>query len=368
MTLPLVRLTGSAYEQGFRHGSVLHAAIEHNLQVYFDRFYREGGVAREEVLQRASRYARAIAGGNDNYFAGMRGIANGSGLSLEEVTALNVRYEILYYQYAQKQIAAAKDGCTAFALAPHRTANGHLLLGQNWDWIPDVKGALLHTTHDGGLQTLAFSEAGIFGGKIGLNSAGLGLAINGITTTSDDWERLHKPFHVRCYEILLQENLEDACEAITQEARACSANFLIAALPDHALDLEAAPDSANILPFENGCLVHTNHFADPVGLGIEEPPDEYRRFSCLRQERLQEFLGTSQSIGVEQIQGYLQDHQNAPRSICRHEDPESPIDEQYRTVSSIIMDLQARQLWATDGPPCENAYFAASLENRRLNN
>ncbi len=52
-----------------------------------------------------------------------------------------------------------------------------------------------------GLRTLSFTEAGIFGGKIGLNSAGLGLTVNGLTTTDDDWSRLSKPFHVRCYEI-----------------------------------------------------------------------------------------------------------------------------------------------------------------------
>ena len=376
MSLPIVRLAGSPYEQGSQHGTALRPAIEHNLRVYFDRFYREGGVARADVLQRASRYARAIATANENYFDGMRGIAAGSGFSLEEVTALNVRYEILYYQYAQKQMTAAgdgslavgdgstatRDGCTAFALAPQRTSNGHLVLGQNWDWIPDVKGALLYSAHTDGLQTVAFTEAGIFGGKIGLNSAGLGLAINGITTTSDDWQRLNKPFHVRCYEILLQQSLEDAAAVINDEARACSANFLIACAPDEALNLEAAPDAVNVMPWEQGCLVHTNHFVDPDGLEIEEPPDDLRRFSCLRRKRFQGFLEASPAISIEQLQGHLRDHQNAPRSICRHENPEAPIDEQYRTVTSIVMDLHDRRLWATNGPPCENAYLTTKLD------
>ena len=361
MALPLAKLTGSAYEQGYAHGAMLRAEVRHNLQVYFDRFYHEGGVPRQDVLQRATRYLPAIAAINGDYYDGMRGIAEGAELSLEEVTALNVRYEILYYQYAVKQMTAARDGCTAFALAPHRTANGHLWLGQNWDWIPDVKGALLHSSHPRGMQTLAFTEAGIFGGKIGLNSAGLGLAINGITSTTDDWQRLAKPFHVRCYEILLQKQLDAAVAVVEQGERACSANFLVASLPDRAVDVEAAPHAAYEIGLQDGSLVHTNHFVNPQAIGVAEPPDEKRRFSCYRRERFQAFLEGTHPIQLAQIQSWLQDHQNAPRSICRHENPAAPVDEQHRTVTSIVIDLHDRRLWATEGPPCQSPYAAFDL-------
>jgi hypothetical protein len=60
---------------------------------------------------------------------------------------------------------------------------------------PEVRGALLHTIEPDGMKTLGFTEAGIFGAKIGLNSAGIGLVINGMTTTDDDWSRLSLPFH-----------------------------------------------------------------------------------------------------------------------------------------------------------------------------
>lgn len=363
MNLPLIRLSGAPFEQGQLHGEQLRSQVHHNLRVYVDRFLREGGVPRDEVLQRASRYAQAIAVSNPDYYEGMNGIAAGASLSLEEIAALNVRYEILYYQYAVRQMELARDGCTAFALLPAKSANGHLWLGQNWDWIPDVEGALLHTTHQDGLQTLAFTEAGIFGGKIGLNSAGLGLAINGITTTADDWQRLSKPFHVRSYEILLQRDMPSALNVIAGERRSCSANFLIAMLPGEAIDVEAATDIVNVLSPQEGCLVHTNHFVAPDAIGIEEPPDENRRFSCLRQERMMDFLRQSDGIELSQIQNWLQDHTNAPRSICRHENPEAPVDEQYRTVTSIVMDLNRRTLWATAGPPCQHDYNAYFLDS-----
>lgn len=378
MTLPLIHLSGTPYEQGLQHGRQLRERINHNLNVYFDRFLREGGLSRQEVLARARRYAVAIDAQNGAYYDGMRGIAAGSGAPFEEIVALNVRYEILYYQYAvnaQRNQARPADGCTAFALNPALTESGHLIIGQNWDWIPDVQGAVVQTTLDdasfnGGqtpsqklAKTLAFTEAGIVGGKIGLNDAGLGLVINGITTTADDWARLAKPFHVRCYEILQQHTLEEAVAVVTGDTRACSANFLIAQKPDHAVNLEAAPAVVNQIDWQEGIIVHANHFVDPTAIGVEEPrDDDYRRWSCRREERLESLLRHQTQINVCDLQRYLRDHETPPRTICRHEEPAAPVDEQYRTVTSVIIDLDDSAFHITDGPPCANDYQTLYLQ------
>lgn len=361
MTLPLLHLTGTPYEQGLAHGRVLRPQISHNLQVYFERFQQESQLERSEVLRRARLYRQAIAEHNIAYYDGMRGIADGTGFDLDDITALNVRYEIIYYQSAVLAMTG-KDGCTAFAIAPHISSNGHLLLGQNWDWIPWVKGAILHTTEIDDLETISFTEAGIFGGKIGLNSAGLGLAINGITSTGDDWQRLTAPFHVRCYDILRNRQLETAVSVITNTPRACSANFLIAQTPDQAIDIEAAPDVVNTIPWSDSCLlVHANHFIDPPGTGITEPPYEHRIFSCYRQDNLQAMIEANQPVTLADMQHFLQDHTNQPRSICRHENPNSPPAEQYRTVTSVVMDLNHQTLHLSDGPPCENEFTTYKL-------
>jgi isopenicillin-N N-acyltransferase-like protein len=128
MSLPVVHLAGSPYEQGRRHGEALRGRIAHNLGVYFERFERETKLSREEVLRRARLYREAIAGQNAGYHDGMRGLAEGSSFGLDEIAALNVRYEILYYQFgaiAMEEAAAGKavtiaepDGCTAFAVLP----------------------------------------------------------------------------------------------------------------------------------------------------------------------------------------------------------------------------------------------------------
>ena len=371
MSLPVVSLTGAPSEQGAQHGQQLRERIAHNIAIYYDRFIREVGLSRAEVHDMAGRYARAVALQNPGYYEGMLGVAEGGGFAPEDVFALNFRYELLYYKFGKNAIALAAqqrgaagdsvDGCTAFAVLPDATRSGHLLMGQNWDWIPEVQGAVLRTTDLDGFSTLAYTEAGIVGAKIGFNTAGVGLCINGMTTVEDDWSRMNKPFHVRCYEILRARTFEDALKVVTDEPRNIAGNFLIAQAPNRVMDVEAAPDKVNLLPCTEGCLTHANHFVDPEGSGIEEAPNDRRVYSWRRQERLRELLMAAAPLSVEAVQAALRDTQDDPFGICRHRNPAEPPEMHYTTVTSVVMDLDARTLHLTDGPPDESPYQTVTL-------
>jgi isopenicillin-N N-acyltransferase-like protein len=363
VTLPVVHVDGEPFDQGRQHGLALRDQIAHNLDVYYDRFLREGQLEADEARARAARYIPLLDG--LPYFDALRGMAAGSGHELIDLLVLNVRYELLYYQYGVCGIGQP-DGCTAFAVLPGASANGHLLLGQNWDWIPEVKGAVLHTRELDGLETLAFTEAGIVGAKIGLNSAGLGLAINGLMSTSDDWSRLVWPFHVRCYEILRRRSLDEAVDVVVRGQRACSANFLLAQAPERAIDLEAAPDGVNELLPTDGALVHANHFVDPQALGIEEPVTERRPHTYWRHNRLRDLLDARAPVSIGDLEVSLRDHDNYPDGICRHENRADPPEEWCITLTSAIMDLQDLSLRLTEGPPCEHLYEAFSIPHTAL--
>jgi isopenicillin-N N-acyltransferase-like protein len=370
VSLPLVKLSGSSFQQGIRHGEALRDRIRHNLNVYFDRFRLEAKLERTDVLAWASRMADTIRDRSPEYFEGMRGIAQGSGFEFLEVVALNVRYEILYFQFGEVGLAqqgqtresasrasfGKPDGCTLFAVAPDASLNGHLLMGQAWDWIPQVQGAVLHTFHDDGLETLTFTEAGIFGGKIGLNSAGVGLCISGLTSMDDDWSRAVRPVHVRCYEILRSRTFEDAMRVVTDEERACSTNFLIGQAPNRVFDLEAAPNGVMQLSCVNGTLAHANHFVNPEALGIAETPMDLRTHSYSRFARMTQLLETRQPHSVKGLQDIMRDKHGFPDSICFHPNPNDPPEERYMTVTAVVMDLQTHEIWLSDGPPDENPF------------
>lgn len=357
MTLPVVHVDGDPFDQGRQHGRALRERIAHNLEVYYDRCLREAALEPTEVRARTKRLLPLLE--SSDYFAAVQGVAEGSGFELIDIAMLNVRYELLYYQYSVMPVGGA-DGCTSFGLLPSQTTNGHLLIGENWDWIPEVEGALVHTQEQD-FAILSFTEAGIVGGKIGLNSFGVGLVINGLLSTVDDWSRAVKPFHVRCYDILRSRTLDAARSVVADQPRACSTNFLLAQPPHGLMDIEAAPDTTCELPAHHGVLAHTNHFLHPAGLGVEEPKSERRPQSQTRLSRMRELLEARKPLSVGDLQACLRDHDNYPDSVCRHSHPDDPPEEACTTVVSAILDLDEQTVWVTDGPPCEHQYAAYSL-------
>ncbi len=356
---------------GFQHGRKARDQIRHNLAVYFRRFKNETELSRDIVLKRAARYVSVITRLSPEYAETMRGVADGADSDLLDITALNVRYELMYSQFSKIGLRPIPRtyGCTAFAALPATVKNGHLIMGQNWDWIPEVECLFLKMRSRATPNVLSFTEAGVVGGKIGLNSDGLGLLINGMISNKDDWSKLRKPFHVRCWEVLRSRTLRQAVSAITRGERNCSANFLLGQQTKNGqaeiVDIESAPGATCKLRPDRGAIGHTNHFSDPSVLSVEQVLDEERLSTVHRYKMIQELLDqrvrNRSEFDVEKAQEMLRDHDGRPESVCRHSNAAFPEDERYETVVSVIMDLQARKLWATLGTPCASPYRTLTL-------
>ncbi len=171
------------------------------------------------------------------------------------------------------------------------------------------------------------------------------------------------PFNVRCYEILRRRRLAEAAAIVTEGLRSCSANFVLAQTRDRAMDIEAAPDRVRVLDPRAGTLVHANHFVDPSLLGVVEPEAERRPHSYTRHARLTALLEARAPVAVGDLQVMLQDHDNYPDGICRHAHPDDPPEEWCVTVTSAILDLEARSVRLADGQPCAHLYEEFSLES-----
>ena len=100
------------------------------------------------------------------------GIADGAGAGYEDVLALNVRTEIAF----GLATSVPTDGCTSLAWHTDRGS----WLGQNWDWMNAQKeNMLLLVIEKPDLTIKMVTEGGIVG-KIGLNSAGVGVLLNAV--------------------------------------------------------------------------------------------------------------------------------------------------------------------------------------------
>jgi isopenicillin-N N-acyltransferase-like protein len=287
----------------------------------------------------------------------IRGIAAGAGADEADVLAINVRTEVMFA--AKARDAERRVGeCSAFAVTPARSADGHTLIGQNWDWLLHSAGTVvvLEARQPDRPDYVTVVEAGLLA-KTGMNSSGIGLVTNALVSADDRGEP-GVPYHVALRAILDAETISDAYAALQRAPRSSSANYLIASRDGLAVNIEGAPGdfSALFLTFpDEGLLLHTNHFAsgrlsaDDVGLWVM--PD-----SPFRLERLREQLGGAASLSLKAVRQALADHAGHPSGVCCHPDERWDPLEQGETVASVLMDLDERRMWLADGRPCTAPY------------
>ena len=361
MSLSHFTFSGTTYEQGLAHGEILKKSITNNVEIYVNRFENEAGISKNELIENSGIYLNILREQSPEYVNGMNGISESSNLELLEIAMLNLRYELLYHALGEKLQSDAVDGCTSFAVLPEAAENNQLLVGQNWDWIPDVECVLTTSIDPDGLQRMAFTEAGIFGGKPGMNSEGVGLTVNGMYSTADDWSRFQKPFHLRCYEVLRSKNIEEALGALAGTPRSCTANFILGHASSRAIDIELAPDSLRLIDPVDGVLVHANHLVDPKETGVSEPENPRRHLSEFRHSHMEKLLNEQKPLNVDIVQEILKDHDHQPQSLCRHRDDSLPESQHTITKTAMIMDLEERKMWVTDGQPCRSEFEEFSI-------
>ncbi|WP_274427330.1 C45 family autoproteolytic acyltransferase/hydolase [Chelativorans sp. YIM 93263] len=368
--LPLLELGPDPRERGRIHGSTLADAIRDNVETYLARF-EAAGADRPTILKQSEGWLDFIRNDNGEYAEEMAAIAEASGVSLTEIAMLNARYEITYLAFG-KEVRAAEtkleqEGCTSFGLLPEATANGHTILCQNWDWLANVQGRTFVQRVRRGTSReedkpdfIGFSEAGIVGSKMGVNAAGIGLCVNGLVTPRDGTTGMRKPFHVRCKEILDAWRFDQALLPVVQTDRTASSNYLVGHGEGEILDIEATPEHCAYLTPADGLVVHANHLVKETRTTSQmeriAPNTLYRGPRAAR--LLRRHLGSIDRAEIEEV---ICDHFSAPAAICRHPDLALPPEKRVITVAAILLDLDERVLYATDGPPCEAPFQAFPL-------
>lgn len=366
--LPILELGDDPFERGLVHGRELRAEIADNLKTYLARF-EAGGLDTDAVRKEGHVWAEVIAKQNPDYAEEMRGLAESSGQSLADIAMLNARYEITYGVFGdeaqasdRKAAAENTDGCTSYGVLPEATTSGHTIMGQNWDWLAGVYGrcALLRIRRTKQPDMICFTEAGIIGGKIGVNEHGIGIALNGLVSVHDGKYSYEKPCHVRCREVLDATSFDKAVLPIVGTRRVCSANFVVGHCDGEVIDFETSPDETSYLYPRDGLVTHANHFTDP-----RHGPSQMERIvpdTLYRAERLDRLLRVDLGhLDGSKIQAALKDHFGTPNSICRHVDPGDPPAKAGQTNASVVIDLNAREMQIASGPPCSNPFVTVGL-------
>ena len=367
MTIKTLDLSGDPFSCGLAHGRALPREIADNVETYQRRF-AVSGLARDDALAEGERWVAAITASSPDYAEEMRGVAEGAGISPAAVGMLNARYEIAFTLFGKDarsldRAAGEASGCTTFGALPEATADGGTWIGQNWDWLAGIHGraVVVRQKIPGKPAVIFLTEAGIVGGKMALNEHGIGLVENGLASDRDGANPYEKPFHVRCREVIENRVFDQALLPITRTKRVASANFVIGDAGGEIVDLETSPNHVAALHPRDGIITHSNHFL-ATGHGAASLMERIGPNTLFRVARLDRILRRDRGhLDLAKFEAAFADHFSAPNAICRHPDERQPEANRTMTVASVILDLRQRVMHVADGPPCENAYVAFSL-------
>ncbi len=322
---PLIEVSGPPQQRGRMHGQQTADRIRRGIGHYSEQL-RALDLDAAAIRRLVHGYLPIIEGFDDTYVPEMRGIAEGAGVSFEEIVLLNARTEILKLATRpdlQTRFEApdtiGPDGCTALVALPEATAGRVVLHAQNWDWKAECAetAIVLRIRREDGPDILTFTEAGALG-RSGLNEAGISITANYLESDRD-YRDIGVPLALIRRKALQQEQVAHAMQAVYCTVKSGSNNMMVSQAGGVAIDFECAPDETfQVLP-ERGVIVHANHWQSPVALsklrdtGIRNTPDSLYRDMRVRGLLTPDIGG----ITLDHIKAALSDDFATPFSVCR---------------------------------------------------
>lgn len=319
---------------GYQHGSQASHQIQGSIDFYTKLFLQTTKLSWPQVQTTALEFEEIIHQHWPDYLEEMRGIAHGANKTLADIIALNVRTEINFGLFS--------DGCTALSWLH----NDSSILAQNWDWMTEQKqNLLLLTIHQQHKPTIKMvTEAGLIG-KIGFNSAGVGVCLNAIRAKGMNKSRM--PCHLGLRLVLESTSREEAVNALQKYGIASSCHILIADANGSA-GLEWSFKDLQVLEMnQKGQVFHSNHYLVAHEEGVVDTV--WLEDSKVRIKRIQEIcdgLGSDEPT-MEEVQALFKDEKNYPYAICRADEEGN----HSGTLFNIVMDLKARKATVILGRP-----------------
>lgn len=360
-SLPVIEISGTPAERGRQYGEAVQQQLDLALGYYSEAFGDAAGLTWEQVTARASRWLEPIHDYAPHLVEEMQGIAEGAGIELLDVVALNARGEVIYDDsFAQMREEEPVEGCTSFAAYGPASGDRHVWAGQNWDWRAGTADTvvMLRIVQPPKPTLIMQVEAGQIG-RQGANSAGIALNANGLGGRFDDVVGL--PQTVVRRTVLDQTTVTDALKVLCRARAHIASNALLTCREGFAIDLETTPAGHGWLYPTDGLLVHGNHYQAGVPAALAAGYRPMSADSLVRVPRaeaglqlLRESTGPDESRKV--IRQAMSDHLGHPDSLCAHPDPRRPDLSRWTTLVSSCVDLTAGDYHVTAGPPCDHDY------------
>jgi isopenicillin-N N-acyltransferase-like protein len=352
---PFIRVGGSHREIGRQIGEACARQVRRSLEnahLLLASAYESLQLTWEGAQIQARKYLPFAQERYPQYVDEMVGISEGAGVAFDDVVVLNA-------MEAVTTDALHLVKCTSLAINERWTADGHVLLAHNEDWLPEDENDVyvMHATPNDEPPFIAMSYGGLLP-NVGFNALGIAQGCDSVYPTDS---RIGIPRIVVSRAVLASRTLGDAIRCAISPHRAAGYNHLIIHESGELYNVEVSARRFAVLYGQDGYVIHTNFYQDPQMQAIEFEPDELIETRVRYYRALRLLLGSQQHT-VNSLQAIQKDHINYPNSICNHVEQDlDPLDRE-KTVNAIVMDLTAKTMHIAWGNPCMNVYHTFHLE------
>jgi len=351
---PFIQVSGTHREIGRQIGEACREQVRRSLHTarllidsVIDRLQLDWSGARIQ----ASKYIPFAQERYPQYVQELVGIAEGAGVEFEDLAVLNALEAVT-------MDALHLTKCTSMAVNEERTADGHVLVAHNEDWMPEDENDvyILQVSPDDEPPFLAMTYGGLLA-NIGFNAYGIAQCCDSVYPNDS---RIGIPRVIASRAVLAARTPAEALGAMLVSHRAAGYNHLLAHESGELYNVEVSARRFAILYADEGFLAHTNHYLDRQMQAIESEPDELlstrvRYFRALR------LLKAAPLHSVKSLQAIQRDHVNFPNSICNHAVENLVPMDREKTINALVIDLTARAMHVAWGNPCENQFHTFYL-------
>lgn len=370
---PHIQARGTYRELGRAVGEGAREQIAAAIAFYEQHFPALAGIDFAEGERQALEHLRFARRYLPQYVEELEGVAEGSGQPFVKLLVPNCAEEFTCPADADAGVSPHGGSADVPGEAGHAPVAGHFctavavmserrhLVGHNMDWyVVDVDKNVLFdlTTSDG---TRIVTIAGVpYLPILGMNSHGIAYVGNSVYSNDN---RLGVPNAFVRRWALEASSLEEAAARVTLPMRARGSNHLLGDRDGRIWNVETSAHGA-VLAEHEGFAAHTNHYVAPA-MAVYEGyhKSESRARLADAERRLSEGLARGDDP-MTLVESTLRSHTGAPDSVCGHAHEDAPVETRVTTVASMICDLDAMELRACAGPPCENPYTSWSAASR----
>jgi hypothetical protein len=326
----LTVISGKPRERGRLYGSTFQKQIHAFLKQEIYQPFNDKPATREDMLRYAAACAKEIRAYSPIIHAELEGMAEGARLPLDEIVLITL-HEELYHRGQLPKV----EHCTAVAVGPPDTRDGHTYVGQTWDWMPSVFGqsTMLHWKRDEGPSLLAYAYPGLWVGA-GMNSAGIALTWTSADLgKKDQMARVGIPSYVLLAHLLYQDSLDAAVKEAQRAPNAGWFTFVLADAQGNLVNIEGSPKGV-IVEKHKGRLARVLFGSRAM---TQTPPDQAVKVHARCQKMYDLIAESAGKIDRARMQDFFQD-------------PKCGISVGKSTLDMMVFDCTTRVAHVSRGP------------------